>query len=163
VYWLPTPDIAGKVPEEIVAMQRASHAHGPKYNEFGLKKIIHQPKQYRQAVEVIAQHCRIAWNKSEQLPNIDIAPLKTIKPAFPLRAGATHGERKPSLPAAQPVGPRFARFLFVVASQDEIAKVRQNYDRYGSGGSAWIPYSAPTPSSAGLIAQDAATRSHLER
>jgi FxsC-like protein len=71
-------------------------------------------------------------------------------------AAAVEGGQSPALSRGS--GPRYADFVYVAASRDEISSIKTNVEGYGEeGGLDWKPYWPDPAKEAGLLAQGVAT------
>lgn len=127
-------------PPCVTEIQFAHEILGEVYAREGLRYIMKLKKQYKEDYQLFLHHfARTIVNAVEQhqLGELDQLPsLKDIPDLFQESATVAHSSHKP-----YGAGPRYAKFVCIAGSSDEMQAVRRDITAYGEEGEVdWKPY-----------------------
>ena len=167
VYW-DGPKYPQNVTHDILQIQLTHDAYGKAYNQDGMLQIVrasYNTDVYWQVVNNMAKRIQEAAEIAP-LPPLDECPAwDKIPPLFPISSPSPFPPPDLKLNYSPRV-PRYARFVWVVGTREEISQVRDyvnSLERYDPDGIAeeWRPFHPTCKDPARLIATHAAFQARL--
>ncbi|MEA2413655.1 MAG: hypothetical protein QOI58_312 [Thermoanaerobaculia bacterium] len=133
------------MPDALAEFQNDNSGYPRSYQEYGLLKLKKRQMyadDYHEVVETLAK--MIASRTAGLIPDANAIPaLQDTPNAFRLSSG---------VPEVGPLGPKNAKFVYIVAEPRELENVRKGREGYDKdGGYFWCPYHPPEKPSIGEV------------
>ncbi|HEU0077485.1 MAG TPA: FxsC protein [Longimicrobiaceae bacterium] len=153
--WGALEDLPDPLPEVAAEIQHGHNEFGELYAQEGLRTLMSRTthrKRYLDFLDAFAARI-IELSRQYRLPRARLEKdaagrerIDTVEDAFRRGGGPERGDR---------IGPRYVKFVYVAATQQEIAAMRKQHEAYSSKTALeWHPYHPPEKDEVVMLAQE---------